>query len=97
MHCNQCNKPPRNSTYTALYYLHSIVAAYMSFKNCTDKALISLKNVTAVTRNGSKVIKHFYQAGFNFLSNIYTFIHFNSNSSSGFSDFQLQTLYTHFN
>ena len=70
MHCNQCNKPPRNSTYTALYYLHSIVAAYMSFKNCTDKALISSKNTPAVTRNGSKVIKHFYQAGFNFLSNI---------------------------
>lgn len=43
MHCKQCHKPPCNSTYTALYYLHSIVAAYMSFKNCTDKALISLK------------------------------------------------------
>lgn len=40
MHCNQFNKPPRNSTYTALYYLHSIMAAYMSFKKCTDKALI---------------------------------------------------------
>jgi hypothetical protein len=40
MHYNQCNKPPCNSTYTAVIkYLNTMVAAYMSFKNCKDKAL----------------------------------------------------------
>lgn len=75
MHCNQCNKPPRNSTYTAIYYLHSINGSIHELQELYRQGPYS----TAVTRNGSKVIKHFYQAGFNFLSNIYTFIHFNSN------------------
>lgn len=41
MRYNQCNKPPCNSTYTAVVkYLHTTVATYMSFKNCKDRAVI---------------------------------------------------------